>query len=369
MNNIELGLKTILYIVSTLKKTGPTNQLSYIIKYLDRDKYEPVILTMSAEPEDSMMDEFANGLKVSVHSLQLSRIQGLLFAKKALLKFIARHRPDLIHTQGIRADGLVSGLDIPIVSTLRNFPFYDYPMKFGKLKGHLMAQQHFSLVKKEPKQFVVCSQAIGNEFLEHKQISLSVIQNGIDLQKFYPENDKLLLKQRLGLPIDMPVLITVGSLISRKDTKTLIQGVQSLDTNMILLIAGDGSEKEMLQSLAGDNIIFLGNINNVVDYLQASDLFISASLAEGLPNTVLEAMACGLPVVLSDISSHLEIFHQQETDCLFYMKDAEDLTRVLSTVMDRLSDYSQLSLDIINYFSAEKMSMAYQVRYTELING
>ena len=71
-------MKKILYIVSSLKKSGPTNQLSYIIKYLDKSKFSPTVLTLSAEPDDSMMEYFQNELDVKIDSLKLSRVQGIL---------------------------------------------------------------------------------------------------------------------------------------------------------------------------------------------------------------------------------------------------------------------------------------------------
>ena len=77
----------------------------------------------------------------------------------------------------------------------------------------------------------------------------------------------------------------------------------------VLLFAGDGPLARACKGLAGGDprIHFLGQISNVQDYLQVADVFVSAALSEGLPNTVLEAMASGLPTVLSDIPAHREI--------------------------------------------------------------
>src|SRR5690606_9558118 len=103
-------MKTILYIVSTLKRSGPTNQLFNIIIYLDRSVFEPVLITLSPEPEDSRWQDYQS-LGVQMHSLNLSRLGGLFFAKSNLEKLIKKIQPDLIHTQGIRADFLISKLN------------------------------------------------------------------------------------------------------------------------------------------------------------------------------------------------------------------------------------------------------------------
>ena len=155
-------MKKILYIVSTLKRSGPTNQLSYIIKYLDKNYYEPIVLTLSTEPQkNSMKDYFIDSLHVSVETLGLSRVKGLLFAKSHIKKFIKDNNIDLVHSQGIRADGLMSSIDIPRVATLRNYPYYDYPMTYGKFKGFLMAKKHLKYLEK-----------INNPVVVSKSISL-----------------------------------------------------------------------------------------------------------------------------------------------------------------------------------------------------
>ena len=140
-------MKKILYLVSTLGSSGPTNQLSYIVKYLDRRIFKPLILTLSHEPEASAIKYFQNVLEVRVESLGLSRMRGMLSGSAKVKHYIMNNNIDLIHTQGIRADGLIKRIDVPQVSTLRAYPFNDYLTKFGKLKGTLMAFSHMRIIK------------------------------------------------------------------------------------------------------------------------------------------------------------------------------------------------------------------------------
>lgn len=360
-------MKTILYLVSTLKRSGPTNQLSYIIKYLDKSKYTPIVLTLSPEPVDSLKPFFIDQLGVEVFTLGLSRIKGLLFAESTIREFIQKNNIDFIHSQGIRADGLARCFSISRVSTIRNYPFYDYPMKFGKLKGSLMARKHCSFICKEPSSFIACSKTISSEFIKHK-CKLHHIQNGVDTQKFVsvPDKTKLELKRLLNVDLQKTIFITVGSLISRKDNETLIKGFLSYNKgDSLLLIAGEGPEKQSLQYLADDTVIFLGDIPNVVEYLQLSDCFISSSLAEGLPNTVLEAMACGLPVLLSNIPSHLELF-EGKGEFFFATKNHIELASKLKSL--DFEEGCKRSTEMINQkFNAELMSRNYQEIYMEKI--
>src|SRR5690554_5345172 len=124
-------MKKILYVVSTLKSSGPTNQLFNVINHLDRSQYEPHLITLSPEPADSRWKKFQD-IKVKLFSLNLSRVKGMLFAKTELRKIIKIIRPDIMRTQGIRADAIVSSLEmkIPHVATIRNFAPDDYISKF-----------------------------------------------------------------------------------------------------------------------------------------------------------------------------------------------------------------------------------------------
>ncbi len=81
-------MKKILYLVSTLQKVGPVNQLSYIIKYLDKTKFEPIILTLSPEPQKSMKEYFLNELDIRVETIGLSKIKGLFFSLNKIENFI-----------------------------------------------------------------------------------------------------------------------------------------------------------------------------------------------------------------------------------------------------------------------------------------
>lgn len=97
----------ILYIVSTLKRCGPNNQLFNIINNLDETNFFPVVITLSPEPMDSRFDDYVKA-GIEVHSLNLSRFSGVFFAKSKVRKLIDELRPDIIHTQGVRGDIIAS---------------------------------------------------------------------------------------------------------------------------------------------------------------------------------------------------------------------------------------------------------------------
>jgi len=369
----------IIYIVSTLKNSGPINILFNIVKYIDFNKNYVSIITLSPEPLNSRIQEFKD-LGIKILPINLSRISGIFLLRNEVNKIINKLNPDIIHSHGLRSDSISIALSkkYNIVSTVHNFPFIDYPMKFGNLKGKLMATKHFSVIKKF-KYAIACSKSIAAEFRNQKKITLKSIQNGVETDVFFFESDKgnkIKLKKRLKLPLDKKIFISVGSIIPRKDMKTILKTFlnSSIDRNLFLIIAGDGLGLNELKSISKNkvNILLLGNIDNVKEYLQASDYFISASHAEGLPNTVLEAMSCGLPSILSDIPSHNEITKYDEScEMLFKKNNIKELSNKINEVLK--INYNTLSLNsrklIEKNLSARIMSKKYQELYLNIING
>jgi len=368
-----MSLTKILYIVSTLQKSGPTNQLSYIIKYLDKMKFEPIVLTLSPEPKQgSMRRYFVGDIGVRVETLSLSRLQGLLLAKRYIKKFVKENRIDIIHSQGIRADGLLSGIDIPTVATLRNYPYDDYLMTYGRVKGFMMANFHLHCLKKIDKPIVV-SKSISQMLKTMNNYKINYIRNGTDVEKFQNLNKKS-LREKLGSQKKTKLFVSVGHLSNRKDPLTVIKAFQNAKIeNSKLIFLGDGHLWQECLNMIGEaeNIKVIGRVDNVHEYLGASDYFISASLAEGLPNTVLEAMACGLPCILSNIPPHVEIHEiNKASSMIFDAKDIKGLSDKMKDIMNR--DYKVMSIAskkvVFDHLSAEIMSKNYQKLYEELSN-
>ncbi len=367
---IKLNMKNICYFISSLARTGPTNQLSYIIKNLDRDKYKPIIVTLFEENEKTLISHFKQNLSVEIICIKTSKKRALFEAKKSLKEILIRENIDVIQTQGVLADFIsFNQLDknYKKISTIRNFPLDDYKNIFGKVLGDFIANAHIRLIRNNNSSFVACSKTIHETFKSKKNIQIDYIQNGVDLTKFFPLGDKVENKKQLNLPTNKTVFISVGGLIPRKDFKTLIKGFKKYNKNKdsVLVIAGEGPERATLMSMADESIIFLGNVGNVLEYLRASDCFISSSLSEGLPNAVMEAMAVGVPCLLSDIASHLELSHGKLKNMFFRTGEYEDLALKIKDINDDLSTYSDYAVKIINEnFSAKRMSLEYQKRYS-----
>lgn len=366
----------ILYIVSTLKRTGPTNQLYNIIKYLDPKLFSPSILTLSPESEDSMLESY-NTLGVRISSLGLSRLQGLIKGARKLREYVKEIGPDLIHTQGIRAD-ILSAYHLKKtkrVATLRNYPYQDYIMKFGKLRGVYMAHKHLRALQQIDCP-VVCSQSNFRLLSDKHGLKFKVIQNGVDGTFFsvYSIEEKNNIRKKLGLSIQGKIFISVGALIARKDPITLIKAffTGGVDGENILIMVGDGQLRPKCHKAVKGrtNVHFMGQISNVNEYLRAADYFVSTSTSEGLPNAVLEALSVGLPVCLSDIEPHREILNcEQGAGKLASVGDIKEFSDgIKALTKNNYAHASRAAVSIAhNHFNAQKMSVKYQDLYEGLM--
>jgi glycosyltransferase involved in cell wall biosynthesis len=211
------------------------------------------------------------------------------------------------------------------------------------------------------------------KFEETYKIKTNFIQNGIDLEKFRPlTKDKTKLRKSLNLPVDGQIFVVSGALSPLKNPKIIIEAflLQKYKDSVLLFIGSGDLYDSLSSSYQSENILFTGRVDSVKNYLQASDYYISASLTEGLPNSVLEAISVGLPVILSKISSHVEIIGDNYP-YLFDPNNSKDLNRKLNLIVQKENKlYSQThSLKIKNEFSAHLMSDRYQQQYLSSINS
>lgn len=154
---------------------------------------------------------------------------------------------------------------------------------------------------------------------------ITYLPNGIDVHDFAPsDRPKGEIRRRLGLPAEAPIVAYTGRLRQVKNLLPLLEGIAQLSTgfpDLHLVLAGDGPERPMLQRRTQELnltnwITFAGDVRDVRPYLHAADLFVLPSLKEGLSNSMLEAMACGLPVVATAVGGAPDLIQSGENGLL-----------------------------------------------------
>lgn len=159
---------------------------------------------------------------------------------------------------------------------------------------------------------------------------LHTLRNGVDLERFVPE-DRAEARQRLGLPIEGRYLLSVGHLIERKGHHIAVEALLHLP-GVTLLIAGAGPEEAALKNLAkrlgvADRLCWVGVVpqTELKWWYSAADVLALCSSREGWANVLLEAMACGTPVMATNIWGTPEVVSAPAAGVLMARRDAPAL--------------------------------------------
>ena len=188
----------------------------------------------------------------------------------------------------------------------------------------------------------VCKALIDSlEQLGADPVKLHTLRNGVDLERFTPEPREL-ARQRLGLQAQGPYLLSVGHLIERKGHHIAIEALVALP-GVTLLIAGSGPEERALKSLASrlgvsDRVHWAGVVpqTELKWWYSAADVLTLCSSREGWANVLLEAMACGTPVIATDIWGTSEVVSTEAAGRLMERRDARALADAWHDLMSAM---------------------------------
>lgn len=370
----------IAFVETNCKKNGPIKQTLNIIRNMDRKIFDPCLVTVwPEEPDNSMIDEYKR-LGISVYSANISKKKSIILGKQAVKKILKKIKPDIVQGVGMPPYRMTLGYKNTVhFVTLRNYCYEDYPDYYGKYIGAAMAFFDINLIKKrmaigEP--FVTCSESLTKMYKEKQNIEIPYIRNGVDVSQYTKRNKDEVpeIRKKLNLPQNKVLFVYSGGFIDRKNQNEAITAFLNMKRNQeaVLLLLGDGKDFETLKNKYAkyENILFRGKVYNVSDYLRASDVYLSTSKSEGLPNGVLEAMACGLPVLLSNIPQHMEVL-EADLSCghSYILGNVAQLADLLGQMLDEnLIDMGERSYEaVMQNFTSEGMSRRYQELYNNVV--
>ena len=361
-----------IYLVSRLIKCGPTNQALNLLSGFDKRQVNAIIVTLSEEDFISTMYE--KFVEEGIEVVQLKRNRwNMIGALCDLARLVEKRNIEIVHSSGLRSDILnilLWSKKVKKCTTQRCDPqdiLNFYSSRFIGLLYTVGVIRRFQRI-------IACSEALSQILLKKYHLDSTFVCNGVDAIVYAPvsKEEKKALRNQYALPQDRCVYIVLGSLIPRKNVEHIIQAFKMLnDTTRHLLIVGGGPLQEHLKDLSIElSITFTGNINDPLPYIQLSDIMVSASLAEVLPNSVLESLACGLPVLLSDITPHQEIYNRnQNIGELFSNDNMESLVEAIrKTDYWNLDEKKQIARDIVeNNFNKYITAKAYEKQYLSLL--
>ena len=280
---------------------------------------------------------------------------GLRSIRAALLLFQNRKQFDVVHIHGQHFFStpiifICRMLTIPTVLKITIAGQTASPMALDKVlpKGWNPCRKLINWVSRLTSVYLAISSEIVDE-LQSQDIAadkIIALPNGVNTDRFHPITaaEKLQLRYEFGLPSDKKVLLFASRLIERKGYDIILKAYKNIYQafpNTVLMVVGKGSPEaeraleQLKQELGPDSITYKGEVVDTAPYLQASDLFIFPSRQEGLPNALLEAMACGCACVASDIGGCSDLIVSEENGLLFSNGDAVSLVDAVKQLMSR----------------------------------
>ena len=202
---------------------------------------------------------------------------------------------------------------------------------------------------------------------------------GVDQSLFYPQ-DKAICRKQVGIITDGPVFVFVGRLSKIKGLDLLLDGFALFHQEVPgarLLIAGDGEEREGLGNRISsmrlkETVHLLGNVahNRLPQILNAADIFILTSVAEGVPNAILESMACGLPVVATDVGGISEVVKPGVNGFLIDTRQPSDVAKALRQALEKHGALGQGAIVTINKnYSIESVAKKTDRLFKEVVSS
>ncbi|WP_200763267.1 glycosyltransferase [Nitrosophilus alvini] len=288
--------KKIFFIVPSMRGGGSERVISIILNHLDRSKFE--ILLALLRKEGKYLDDLPRDIEII--DLDVKQARYSIFK---IIYLIKQKKPDIVFST-------LGYLNL-LISIIK--PIFSKKVKFIARESSIVSVQNQQekhpnlfdfLYKNFYKNFdlIICqSNFMKSDLIKNYNIpdkKMVVINNPIDFDKIDKSaktGEKLFNNDKINL-------LAVGRLDKVKGYDLLLKAFVKLDEKFFLTVIGDGEEKENLLMLTKnlgieDRITFKGFKKNPYKYMAQADLFILTSKYEGFPNVLLEANACGLPVV------------------------------------------------------------------------
>jgi sugar transferase (PEP-CTERM/EpsH1 system associated) len=364
----------ILHVISYMGRGGAEMGILKLIAGLGQE-FEQRICTTRGFDSDFLKSHFAEG-KIYVAGGPQLKLQFPLFR---LARIMREYRPHIVHARNwgaIEAVVAAKLAGVPVV--IHSEHGYEVDMFAGlplrrrlfRRLAYAMADAVFALTR-ELREFHARQAWLRPE-------RIRVIYNGVDTERFAPCREKRnAMRKELALPEESFVIGSVGRLVAIKDHPILLKVAATLvekGLDVRVLLVGSGPEREKLESLATGalpgRVRFAGDTDRIPEMLNAMDVFVLPSLGEGMSNTLLEAMACGLPVLATNVGGNPEIVENDEHGWLFPPGDSDWLVEKLQILARAPRLIHQLGTAArhraIQSFSLRSMLESYRSLYLEL---
>ena len=380
----------VLHVVHSLQVGGLENGLVNLLNRLDAERFKQIVCCLTSS------GKFAKRINVpGVDLIELNMpTTRFRFPLLRLARMFRQLSPDIVHTRGWPT---VDAVFAARFAGIKYIIHGEHGREHSDADGtNWKRNQIRRLVGHAVDRYVIVCDFFRswlNETCKVRNERIVYIPNGVDTKKFHPLDPVVVeasepkeaegaarkdLRQQLGLPPDSLLVGTVGRLDPVKDFPTLIRGFQQIKhnfTNAQLVIVGDGPIRSDLARLSEElgldrSLLWLGERGDIPELLRCFDLFVQTSIFEGMSNTILEAMASGLPIVATDTGGNPELVRTGENGTLVDVGDVgmlgDTLRRYLGDPALRRSHGSNSRVRAMNHFDLSLMAARYAEMYEAL---
>lgn len=365
----------VLHLVDGLLPGGTGWQLCEYLRRSSREHFSHSVLNLSEGPLHQVLE--THGFQVISLNVRYK------FSPRLVTGFLAtvrRLRPHILHATLFQPNvfgafwGRLAG--IPTIVLDERGP------DLWKRNVHVIAS---NLVYRWADKVLAVSQAVREILLSRERLQpdfVEVLPTGVNREVFHPGDFEVRCtwRQRLGLSSDTPVLGTVARLIPSKGHDVLLGAIGEVATvrpDIKLIVIGEGTERSKLERMAYDlnlhqKVVFLGfrSQPEVTGLLAAIDIFVQASREEGHPGAVLQALACGVPVVATDVGGTRELIEDGTSGLLVPQDDplqlSEAILRLLAST-DMRQAFSQRGQKVAERFDWDKLAPIRDAFYLRLL--
>ena len=325
----------ITFVTATLTSGGSERVMSIVANKMQKRGYEVEIICLNDQIVFYPINEGIKITHVEVEAGTKSLPKKLWWFRK----YIKKTQPDVViafmvsvYTVTLLA---LMGVDIPVISSVRNDPAYSNLRKKITRKILLPRSAHV----------VVQTQQIKEFFNKNIQKKTTVIYNPVNERVFETSYDNDNDDDNSGLRMKderLNRIISVGRLYPQKDQKMMIEAFAKVSERFPdwkLVIFGEGPEREALESLVErlkvkDKVLLPGRSENIIDELNKSKIFCLSSIYEGMSNALVEAICVGLPIVTTKVSGTEELIKDGENGFIVNIGDTDAMAEALTKILE-----------------------------------
>ncbi len=361
----------ILFFVQNLLAGGMERRLLELIRYLKRN--EDYVMTLVIA-EDDIHFKYARELGIPIELIKRRnmRYDPTLFVR--FYKFCKKFNPDLIHTWGRFATFNAIPAKLlckkPLLSNLINNAKIDFrPKSLDKV------QHKFGLFFAD---IILSNSEAGLRAYKINSPKARVIRNGVHTERFCNEYDKQ--SERLKLRVFTKyIVVMIARFTKSKDYDLFLDIAQEMGkvrNDITFLSVGDGPERPRIQSrLEGEqikNVLLLGNRDDIETIIGVSDIGLLCTFSEGISNSIIEYMALGKPVIVTDINGgSREIIVENETG-FCTDRNTENIIKHLNLLLNdenlRIKMGNKGKKRILTEFTIEKMGNDFGNLYRKVLD-